>query len=97
MTTRAGWTTTDRTPSGATAGLDTPRRQGPPRIHLPRFIRAFAFITGVALRGEAMGHQPEWFNVYNRVVVDLMTHDAQGMTQLDFELADRMQLLAAGG
>jgi Pterin 4 alpha carbinolamine dehydratase len=38
-----------------------------------------------------------WFNVYNRVVVDLVTHDAQGITRLDFELADHMQVLAAGG
>jgi 4a-hydroxytetrahydrobiopterin dehydratase len=57
----------------------------------PDFIRAFAFMTGAALRAEAMGHHPEWFNVYNRVVIDLMTHDAGGITPLDFELADHMQ------
>jgi 4a-hydroxytetrahydrobiopterin dehydratase len=62
----------------------------------PDFIRAFAFMAGAALRAEAMGHHPEWFNVYNRVVVDLTTHDAQGITALDFELADHMQLLATG-
>jgi 4a-hydroxytetrahydrobiopterin dehydratase len=61
----------------------------------PDFIRAFAFMAGAALRAEAMGHHPEWFNVYNRVVVDLMTHDASGITALDFELADHMQSLAA--
>lgn len=62
----------------------------------PDFVRAFAFMAGSALRAEAMGHHPEWFNVYNRVVVDLTTHDAQGLTALDFELADHMQLLATG-
>ena len=62
----------------------------------PDFVRAFAFMAAAALRAEAMGHHPEWFNVYNRVVVDLMTHDAQGITALDFELADHMQALGAG-
>jgi 4a-hydroxytetrahydrobiopterin dehydratase len=63
----------------------------------PDFIRAFAFMTGAALRAEAMGHHPEWFNVYNRVVIDLMTHDAQGITRLDFELAEHLQALAGAG
>jgi 4a-hydroxytetrahydrobiopterin dehydratase len=61
----------------------------------PDFVRAFAFMSGAALRAEAMGHHPEWFNVYNRVVVDLTTHDAQGITRLDFELAEHLQALAA--
>jgi 4a-hydroxytetrahydrobiopterin dehydratase len=51
------------------------------------FTRAFAFMTAVALRAEAMGHHPEWFNVYDRVSVDLTTHDAGGITELDFQLA----------
>jgi 4a-hydroxytetrahydrobiopterin dehydratase len=63
----------------------------------PDFIRAFAFMTAAALRAEAMGHHPEWSNVYNRVAVDLTTHDAQGITGLDLELAEHMQALAAGG
>jgi 4a-hydroxytetrahydrobiopterin dehydratase len=63
----------------------------------PDFVRAFAFMSGAALRAEAMGHHPEWSNVYNRVAIDLMTHDAQGVTQLDFELAEHMQALAGGG
>jgi 4a-hydroxytetrahydrobiopterin dehydratase len=63
----------------------------------PDFIRAFAFMTGAALRAEAMGHHPEWFNVYNRVTIDLMTHDAQGITRLDFELAEHLHALAADG
>ena len=61
------------------------------------FVQAFAFMTDVAREAEALNHHPEWFNVYNRVVVDLVTHDAQGITGLDFELADHMQGLAASG
>jgi len=41
-----------------------------------------------------MGHHPEWSNVYNRVIVDLSTHDAGGLTTLDFDLAAKME--AAG-
>lgn len=51
------------------------------------FVDAFRFISGVALIAERMDHHPEWSNVYNRVVIDLTTHDAGGLTDLDFELA----------
>jgi 4a-hydroxytetrahydrobiopterin dehydratase len=51
------------------------------------FIHAFGFMTTAALAIEKMGHHPEWFNVYNRVTVDLTTHDAQGITSKDLELA----------
>ena len=51
------------------------------------FNEAFGFMSRAALRAEAMNHHPEWFNVYSRVVVDLVTHDAGGITRLDFELA----------
>jgi 4a-hydroxytetrahydrobiopterin dehydratase len=53
----------------------------------PDFIHAFGFMSTAALAIEKMGHHPEWFNVYNRVTVDLTTHDAQGITQKDLELA----------
>ncbi len=55
------------------------------------FVEAFRFMTEVAGEAEALGHHPEWSNVYNRVVVDLTTHDARGITGLDFELAARME------
>lgn len=58
------------------------------------FIEAFAFMSKVALVAEKMNHHPEWFNVYKRVRVDLRTHESGGITQLDFELAARMQELA---
>lgn len=58
------------------------------------FVEAFGFMSSVALVAESMGHHPEWFNVYNRVTVDLTTHDAGGITNKDVELARRMNELA---
>ena len=58
------------------------------------FTQAFAFMTDVAREADALDHHQEWFNVYNRVVIDLATHDAGGITTLDFELARRAEDLA---
>jgi len=58
------------------------------------FIDAFRFVSGVALIAERMDHHPEWTNVYNRVTIDLTTHDAGGLTVLDFELAEAATSLA---
>ena len=58
------------------------------------FAEAWAFMSAVALAAEAMGHHPEWSNVWNRVTVDLTTHDAGGISALDFDLAARMETLA---
>jgi len=58
------------------------------------FLEAFGFMTDVAREAEALNHHPEWFNVYNRVTVDLVTHDPPGITTLDFELAHKAQTLA---
>ncbi len=60
----------------------------------PDFVTAFGFMSSVALVAEAMNHHPEWQNVYNRVVVDLVTHDAGGITEKDLALARRMDDLA---
>ena len=57
------------------------------------FVQAFGFMTRAALVAERMDHHPEWSNVYNRVVIELTTHDAAGLTELDFELAKRMNEL----
>lgn len=54
------------------------------------FNVAFGFMTQVALQAEKMDHHPEWFNVYNRVDVVLSTHDAGGITERDFRLAQFM-------
>lgn len=53
----------------------------------PDFIHAFGFMATSAIAIEKMNHHPEWSNVYNRVTVDLSTHDAGGITQKDFDLA----------
>lgn len=58
------------------------------------FKRAFAFMSAVALKAEQMDHHPEWFNVYNKVEVVLTTHDADGVTTRDLELAGYMDTLA---
>ncbi|MBD2038165.1 4a-hydroxytetrahydrobiopterin dehydratase [Phormidium sp. FACHB-592] len=58
------------------------------------FVEAFGFMSSVALVAEAAGHHPEWFNVYNRVTIDLTTHDAGGITSKDIELASKVDKLA---
>jgi 4a-hydroxytetrahydrobiopterin dehydratase len=58
------------------------------------FVHAFGFMTSVALVAESMNHHPEWSNVWNRVTIDLATHDAGGITRLDFDLAARIDALA---
>ena len=58
------------------------------------FVEAVGFMTRAAIEAEKMNHHPEWFNVYNKVRVDLTTHSAGGITELDFELAAKMNLLA---
>ncbi len=60
------------------------------------FNAAFAFMTKVAKKAEAMDHHPEWFNVYATVEVTLATHDAGGVTELDIELARFMDEAAPG-
>ena len=59
------------------------------------FIHAFGFMTTAALGIEKMNHHPEWVNVYNRVNVDLMTHDSGGITRKDVELAQLLDAAAA--
>ena len=58
------------------------------------FNQAFGFMTRAAMHIEKMNHHPEWFNVYNKITVDLTTHDAGGITQNDIELAKILNSLA---
>ena len=55
------------------------------------FIRAFGWMSQIAIWAEKLKHHPEWFNVYNKVEVTLTTHDADGLTELDFSLAEKME------
>jgi 4a-hydroxytetrahydrobiopterin dehydratase len=63
-------------------------------LRFPDFVQAFGFMSAAALVAESLNHHPEWSNVYNRVVIDLVTHDAKGITELDLELARRLNELA---
>jgi 4a-hydroxytetrahydrobiopterin dehydratase len=60
------------------------------------FSGAFGFMARVALAAEKLDHHPDWSNVWNRVRVDLSTHDAGGVTELDFRLAAEMDKIAGG-
>ena len=60
------------------------------------FSEAFAFMTRSALAAEKMDHHPDWSNVYKTVEVRLSTHDAGGLTALDFDLARKMNLYFGG-
>ncbi|GES90462.1 pterin-4-alpha-carbinolamine dehydratase-like [Rhizophagus clarus] len=51
------------------------------------FNEAFGFMTRIALRADKVDHHPEWFNVYNRVEITLATHECQGLSQRDVNLA----------
>jgi len=64
-------------------------------IKFADFNQAFGFMTRVALVAETMGHHPEWSNVWNRVVIELTTHDLGGLSGLDVELAKRIDALTA--
>lgn len=57
------------------------------------FSAAFGFMTRVALAAESLGHHPEWCNVWNRVTINLTTHDTGGLSDLDVALAQRIDAL----
>lgn len=58
------------------------------------FSEAFAFMTRVALIAEQMNHHPDWSNVYNRVVIDLVTHDEGGISKRDLDFAGKAEGLS---
>ena len=64
------------------------------QFQFDNFVSAFGFMTQLALIAESMNHHPEWFNVYNRVTIDMSTHDADGITELDFKFAEHANSLA---
>lgn len=65
------------------------------RFVFRNFSEAFAFMTRVAMVAEKMNHHPEWSNVYKTVEVRLTTHDAGGLTELDFDFARHIDRLLA--
>ena len=69
----------------------TPGRDAITKIYkFADFNSAFGFMTRVALKADKMDHHPEWSNVYNKVEIVLTTHDANGVTAKDVELAKFM-------
>lgn len=64
------------------------------RFAFADFSEAFGFMSRVALAAEKLDHHPDWSNVYKTVTVKLSTHDAGGLTALDFELAARIDHIA---
>ena len=58
------------------------------------FIHAFGFMATAAIAIEKMNHHPEWSNVWNRVTIDLTTHDAGGISEKDVHLAQTLETLA---
>ena len=72
-------------------GLDAPWRLVDGKLEkefkFPNFVAAFAFMTRVALQAEKLDHHPEWFNIYGKVRIQLSTHEAGGISDLDFSLA----------
>ncbi len=57
------------------------------------FVEAFGFMTKVAMVSEVLGHHPEWRNVYSKVTIELTTHDLNGLTSFDIQLAKAIDLL----
>lgn len=62
----------------------------------PDFVRAFGFMSQVAIASESIGNHPEWSNIYNKVIVNLTTHESGGITTLNFKLARKMEKYARG-
>jgi 4a-hydroxytetrahydrobiopterin dehydratase len=60
------------------------------------FVAAFGNMTRVALVAESMNHHPEWFNVWNKVVIDLNTHSVKGISDYDFTLAGKIDEIFGG-
>lgn len=77
--------------SGWTMANDKLHRQ----YKFPDFAHAFGFMATAAVLIDKMNHHPEWSNVYNRVIVDLTTHDAGGITEKDIELAGVLEKIAS--
>lgn len=65
-------------------------------LKFKNFTQAWGFMTQVAIAAEKADHHPEWSNVYSRVTIDLTTHEAAGISQRDFDLAQSINEILAG-
>jgi len=70
--------------------LDEGRDAISKEFQFKNFIEAFSWMTKIAFWAEKINHHPEWFNVYRNVKVVLTTHDVKGLSNLDLELASKM-------
>ena len=75
--------------------LDESRDVISKEFQFKNFIEAFSWMTKIAFWAEKINHHPEWFNVYRNVRVVLTTHDVKGLSDLDLELASKMDSEAA--
>ena len=75
--------------------LDESRDAISKEFQFKNFIEAFSWMTKIAFWAEKINHHPEWFNVYRNVRVVLTTHDVKGLSNLDLELASKMDSEAA--
>jgi 4a-hydroxytetrahydrobiopterin dehydratase len=76
-------------PDGWTQDGDTLHRE----LEFADFSEAFGFMTRVALLAESRNHHPDWSNSWNKVSIDLTTHDAGGLTDNDVGLAEAINSL----
>jgi 4a-hydroxytetrahydrobiopterin dehydratase len=81
--------------SYATSRLDGVAGKLHREYRFANFGKAFGFMKTAAPAIEKMDHHPEWFNAYDRVVVDLTTHDAGGISQKDVDLARQLEEIAS--
>jgi 4a-hydroxytetrahydrobiopterin dehydratase len=82
--------TKTRFPGGWSTPADNNRDVITKTFNFIDFTQAFEFMNQIAIIAEEMNHHPEWFNVYNRVEVTLTTHDVDGLSNYDVEMARRM-------
>ena len=76
-------------PDGWTQDGDTLHRE----LAFADFSEAFGFMTRVALLAEKRNHHPDWSNSWNKVTIDLVSHDAGGLTDRDKEMAEAISKL----
>ena len=63
-------------------------------FRFPSFAEAISWMVAVAIFADKIDHHPDWSNVYNRVEVELITHDLSAVSTWDIELAKKMDSLA---